>query len=96
MKILTIVGIRKSGKTSTTEALLKEIARRGLKAGTCKTIFCPSFSIDKPDSNTARHLRAGSMTVCARARHETAFIHGDALPLSEIAARFAGMDYLIL
>lgn len=96
MKLLTIVGIRKSGKTSTTEALLREIARRGLTAGTCKTIFCPTFSIDKPDSNTARHLKAGSALVCARARQETSFIQPGAMTLSEIAGRYSNFDYLLL
>lgn len=96
MKIFTVVGIRKSGKTSTVEALIKEINARGKKVGTCKSIFCPGFSIDKPDSNTARHIKAGSAMVCARAKNETTFIRPVELSLSEVAAAFEGNDYLIL
>lgn len=96
MKIITIVGIRKSGKTSTVEALLGAIRRRGLLAGTCKTVFCPTFSIDKPTSNTARHMRAGSALVCARAKHETSFITPEAMPLSGVLRAFAGFDYVLL
>lgn len=66
MRIITVVGIRKSGKTSTVTALVEEIRRRGRTVGTCKSVFCPTFSIDKPQSNTARHLRAGAALVCAR------------------------------
>ena len=96
MRIVTIVGIRKSGKTSTVEALLGELARRGRSAGTCKTIFCPTFSMDDPKSNTARHTRAGSRLVCSRAQNETALLYPQQLALSRIAAFYADMDYLLL
>ena len=96
MKIITIVGIRKSGKTSTVTALIEAIRRRGQRVGTCKTVFCPTFSIDQPTSNTARHTRAGAQLVCARAKHETAFIHPQALSLSEILSAYAGFDYVLL
>ena len=96
MKIITIVGIRKSGKTSTVTALIEAIRRRGQRVGTCKTVFCPTFSIDQPTSNTARHARSGAQLVCARAKHETAFICPEALALSEILRAYAGFDYVLL
>ena len=96
MKIITVVGIRKSGKTTVTEVLCREFRRRGERVGTCKTVFCPAFSIDKPGSNTHRHARAGAEIVVSRARRETAVLHQQALPLSRIAAEFADCDWLIL
>ena len=96
MKIVTIVGIRKSGKTSTVIALLDAIHRRGKKVGTCKTVFCPTFTIDKPTSNTMRHRRAGSELVCSRARGETAFLYPEKLPLSKVLEAYKGCDYVIL
>lgn len=96
MKIITIVGIRNSGKTSTVTALVEAIRRRGKRVGTCKTVHCPSFSIDNPTSNTARHRRAGSELVCARARMETTFLYPQALPLSKILAAYEGFDYVLL
>jgi len=96
MRILTIVGIRKSGKTSTVTALIQEIRRRGLTVGTCKTVFCPGFSIDKPTSNTAKHRDAGAQLVCARAKGETALLTPRALPLSEILQSYQSMDYVLL
>ena len=96
MKLLTIVGIRKSGKTSTVTALIEAIRRRGKTVGTCKTVFCPTFSMDQPKSNTARHTRAGAALVCARARHETALLYPEALPLSRLMERYAGLDYVLL
>lgn len=96
MKLLTIVGIRKSGKTSTVTALIEEIRRRGKTVGTCKTVFCPTFTMDQPKSNTARHTRAGANLVCARARHETALLYPQALPLSRLLESYAGLDYVLL
>lgn len=96
MKIITIVGIRKSGKTSTVTALVEAIRRRGKRVGTCKTVFCPTFSMDKPTSNTAKHRRAGSELVCARAKFETTFLYPEALPLSKILDQYKGCDYVLL
>lgn len=96
MKIITIVGIRKSGKTSTVTSLIEEIRRRGKKVGTCKTVFCPTFSMDKSTSNTMRHRRAGSELVCARARFETTFLYPEALPLSKVLEAYKGCDYVLL
>ncbi|MBQ2834280.1 MAG: molybdopterin-guanine dinucleotide biosynthesis protein MobB [Clostridia bacterium] len=96
MKIITVVGIRKSGKTSTVVALIEAIRRRGKKVGTCKTVFCPTFSMDKATSNTAKHRRAGSELVCARARFETAFLYPEALPLSKVLENYKDCDYVLL
>ena len=96
MKIITIVGIRKSGKTSTVTALVEAIRRRGKRVGTCKTVFCSTFSMDKSTSNTAKHRRAGSELVCARARFETTFLYPEALPLSKILEQYKGCDYVLL
>lgn len=96
MKIITIVGIRKSGKTSTVTSLIEAIRRRGKKVGTCKTVFCPTFSMDKSTSNTMRHRRAGSELVCARAKFETTFLYPEALPLSKVLEAYKGCDYVLL
>lgn len=96
MKIITIVGIRKSGKTSTVTALIEAIRRRGKKVGTCKTVFCPTFSMDKSTSNTARHRRAGSELVCARAKFETTILYPEALPLSKVLEAYKDCDYVLL
>ena len=96
MRIITIVGVRQSGKTSTVAALIGTIRRRGRSVGTCKTVFCPTFSIDKPQSNTARHLRAGAALVCARAKHETTYIHPQQEPLTGVLRAFEGLDYVLL
>lgn len=96
MKILTVVGIRKSGKTSTVTALVEEIRRRGMTVGTCKSVFCPTFSIDSPDSNTAKHLKAGANAVCARGKQETSLIYPRQMALTEILKAYQHFDYVLL
>ena len=71
MKICTIVGVRKSGKTTTVTGLIKELKKRGYRVGTVKSVFCPEFSLDTSDSNTWRHREAGADLVCVKGKKET-------------------------
>ena len=96
MKIVSVVGIRQAGKTSTVTALIEEIRRRGQTVGTCKSVFCPTFSMDKPGSNTARHTMAGAQLVCARGKRETAYLYPGPQKLSQVLRAFDGMDYVLL
>lgn len=75
MIICSVVGIRKSGKTTTVIELIGELKSRGYRVGTVKTVFCPSFSIDEEGSNTDLHKKAGADVVCARARNELAVLY---------------------
>ena len=93
-----MVGIRKSGKTTTITELIEELKRRGYRVGTIKTIFCPTFSIDDGKSNTSRHLKAGANFICAKAQGEVSFIYPHGLDQNEIVLRLKEehLDYLIL
>ena len=95
MKIVTVVGIRGSGKTTVIGALEREMTARGLTVGTVKTIFCPTFRMDKPGSNTYRHTRAGAAVVTARAETETTVLYPRKLLPSEILKHYAGCGVVI-
>ena len=71
MKVFTVVGVRKSGKTTVVTELVGAFRRMGLKVGTSKTVFCPGFSMDQAGSNTWRHREAGADFVCVKAKGET-------------------------
>ncbi|MGI6007841.1 MAG: molybdopterin-guanine dinucleotide biosynthesis protein MobB [Ruminococcus sp.] len=75
MKICTIVGIRKSGKTTTVTRLVQELKRRGYQVGTVKTVFCPTFSMDQEGSNTDRHKKAGADVVGVKGKNEMNIIY---------------------
>lgn len=96
MKIFVVTGIRQSGKTTTIEKLLEAMGRRGLNAGTVKTVFCPSFTMDQRGSNTYRHRRAGARLICARGKRETAFIYPHPMSTPEILRHYEACDYVIL
>lgn len=94
MKICTIVGVRKSGKTTTVTGLIKELKKRGYRVGTVKSVFCPEFSLDTSDSNTWRHREAGADLVCVKGKKET-----DILLPAESSGNFyekLPVDFLLL
>ncbi len=96
MKIFSVVGVRKSGKTTTVEILIEELKKRGFTVGTVKTINCPMFSMEeKETSNTYRHKKAGADVVCASAGGETAFIYSRGMEQNRIFEKL-DTDYLIL
>lgn len=96
MKIISIVGLPRSGKTSTIVALIEAIRRRGKTVGTCKTIHTPTFTKDHSICSTMRYRRAGSEPVCVRAKGETAVLYPEALPLSKVLESCKGCDYALL
>ena len=95
MKIVTVVGIRASGKTSLIEVLVRELTARGKKVGTVKTVFCPTFHMDKPGSNTYRHTRAGAGLVTVRAEGETSLLFPRKMSPSEVYENYCGFDWAL-
>ncbi|MBR4502369.1 MAG: molybdopterin-guanine dinucleotide biosynthesis protein B [Clostridia bacterium] len=95
MKIVTVVGIRASGKTSLIEVLVRELTARGKKVGTVKTVFCPTFHMDKPGSNTYRHTRAGAGLVTVRAEGETSLLFPRKMSPSEVYENYCGFDWVL-
>lgn len=95
MRIITVVGIRGAGKTTVVECLLRALADRGLRAGTVKTVFCPTFHMDKPGSNTYRHTAAGAALVTAKAETETTVLYPYPLRPSEILAHYRDCGWVL-
>ena len=74
-----IAGWSNSGKTTLIERLAAHLSARGLRIATIKHTH-HKFDIDRPDSDTARHRRAGAS--------ETAIVSGSRVALiEEIDAR---------
>jgi len=95
VKIVTIFGVSKSGKTTTIEALISELLSRGYTVGSIKDIHYEQFVIDTPGSNTDRHTRAGANPVTAWGINETDVLYNRRLPLRELL-KFYTQDYVIL
>ena len=94
MRILSVYGSTKTGKTTTAEAIIKELRKRGRSVGSIKEIHFEQFQIDPPGTNTSRHRHAGSQLVTARGLHETDVLYSEKLPLSSILRHYSH-DFVI-
>jgi molybdopterin-guanine dinucleotide biosynthesis protein B len=74
MHVIAVVGTKKSGKTTTTENLIKELAERGYKVAAIKHIAEPDFTIDTAGKDTWKFAKAGAKTIISVAANEIATI----------------------
>jgi len=72
--VIAVVGSRHSGKTTTTEAIVKGLTNKGYRVATAKHIHQPNFTIDTEGRDTWRHAKAGAQTVIAVSENELATI----------------------
>jgi molybdopterin-guanine dinucleotide biosynthesis protein B len=95
MRIFSVFGITKSGKTTTTENLIRELTKRRYSVGSIKEIHYEAFAIDTDGTNTDRHKKAGATLVVARGMSETDFLFPEPLALEKIL-RFFDQDFVIM
>jgi molybdopterin-guanine dinucleotide biosynthesis protein B len=95
MKVLSVTGITKSGKTTIVESIIRELVKRGFTVGSVKEIHYEAFRIDGDGTNTDRHRQAGSKLVTARGFYETDVLFPAMLPMEKILS-FYTQDYVIL
>lgn len=95
MKVFSVIGISKSGKTTTIENIIKELKKRNYTVGSVKEIHFEKFKIDTEGSNTYRHKEAGSQLVTARGIFETDVLFQRKLSINEILS-FYNHDFVIL
>ncbi len=74
--VVSVIGLKKCGKTTVVEHLVRELKRRGHSVGTVKSMVRSTFSIDVEGKDTFRHREAGASFVISLSRTETAFIQG--------------------
>lgn len=95
MKVFSVLGITKSGKTTTIENIIKELKKRKYTVGSIKDIHFEKFAIDQEGTNTHRHKMAGSELVTARGYYETDVLFPKRLSVNEIL-RFYNQEYVVL
>lgn len=74
MIIVSLIGLKKSGKTTCVEALVREFKARGIKVGTVKSMVRSGFTIDTEGKDTWRHQRAGADFVISLSKNELAYL----------------------
>ncbi len=74
MIVIAVIGSKKSGKTTTIEALVKDLTKRGYSVATVKHISEHNFTLDTERKDTWRHTRAGAKTAVIVAPKEVGII----------------------
>ncbi len=95
MRAFSVVGVSKTGKTTTIEHAITELKRRRYSVGSIKDIHFEDFAIDTEGTNTDRHHRAGAQLVTARGLQETDVLFKRRLPVAEIL-RFYCHDFVVM
>lgn len=99
IRAVAVVGTKKSGKTTTTVNLIRELTRRGYKVATIKHIPEPDFTIDTPGKDTWRHAQAGAKTIISAAANEIVTIEKkplETLPLDALMRKCRGNDIIFI
>jgi len=65
---------RKCGKTTTVEAIVRELTKRNYRVGCIKKIHIENFTIDKEGKDSYRHAKAGAKLVATASPKEIAII----------------------
>ncbi len=95
MKVFSVFGISKTGKTASVEAVISELTSRGYSVGSVKDIHFEEFSVDRVGSDTNRHKCAGAELVTARGLSETDVFYPGRLPIVQVLS-FYDQDYVVL
>lgn len=95
MKVISVIGISSSGKTTTVEAIIRGLKGRRYSVGSVKDIHFEAFAIDTPGTNTHRHRQAGASLVTARGLKETDILYPESLPMEKILT-FYNQDWVVL
>ncbi len=97
--VISVVGSKGSGKTTTTEVLTRELTKRGYKIAVVKHIPEPGFTIDTVGKDTWRFAQSGAKTIISVASNEIATIEkvkAKNFPLKEILQKCKGHDIVFL
>ncbi len=74
MIVVSLIGLKKSGKTTTAEALISEFKRRKMKVAAVKSMTLSTFTVDTEGKDTWRHKKAGADIVISLSADELAYI----------------------
>ncbi|MEM3596930.1 MAG: molybdopterin-guanine dinucleotide biosynthesis protein B [Candidatus Bathyarchaeia archaeon] len=95
--VIAVVGSKSSGKTTTIEALTRELAKRGYKVAAIKHIPEPNFTIDAAGKDTWRFAKAGAKTIISVASNEIATIEkNENFTLDELLQKCKDHDFVLI
>ncbi|MCL7389627.1 MAG: molybdopterin-guanine dinucleotide biosynthesis protein B [Thaumarchaeota archaeon] len=77
MKVIAIVGYKRSGKTRLAVMLIRSLRERGYKVASAKHVHHADFSIDQPGKDSWKHSEAGANPNIIISPREVAIIWRD-------------------
>jgi molybdopterin-guanine dinucleotide biosynthesis protein MobB len=98
-RAIAVVGGKKSGKTTTIELLIRELAGRGYIIAAVKHIPEPNFTVDEEGKDTWKFAQAGATTIIAVSSQEIATIEKAAtanLSLKKVLEKCRNCDLVFL
>lgn len=95
MRIITVKGFSKTGKTTTATSLVSELKRRGYTVGTVKDIHFKDFEADTTGTDTYKHAQAGARRVTARGPKNTGIIMDERMTMDAIL-KYYKEDFVII
>lgn len=95
MRIITVKGFSKTGKTTTVTSLISELRKRGYTVGSVKDIHFKEFEADTPGTDTYKHAAAGASRVTARGPKNTGIIMDERMSMDAIL-KYYKEDFVIL
>jgi molybdopterin-guanine dinucleotide biosynthesis protein B len=95
MQPISVVGTKKSGKTTTIENLTRELTKRGYKVAVIKHIN-KDFSIDTPGKDTWRYQQAGAKTIVATGPNQTITVEKNTTPLADLLEKCRDNDIVFI
>lgn len=96
--LITITGLKRSGKTAVVEAIVSELCSLGHEVGTIKTMRHHRVSLGAEETDTRRHAEAGAAVVVALHADGTVCFEKGASPATRLdVSRFfpGSVDILI-
>ena len=96
--VIAVVGSKSSGKTTTIEALTRELTKRGYKVAAVKHIPEPNFTMDTAGKDTWRFAKSGAKTIISMASNEIATIEKTEgnFTLNEILKKCENHDFALI
>ena len=94
-QVVSVVGFKDVGKTQVVEALVRELAGRGLRVGTLKHTS-QGHSLDTPGKDTWRHRMAGSVESAILSSDEAAFFLSQPVNVVQAVEKMDPLDLVIL
>jgi molybdopterin-guanine dinucleotide biosynthesis protein MobB len=78
--VVSVLGLKKSGKTTVASALIAALRARGYRVAALKKTHLHLLSLDPRGTDSFRLAEAGALFVAARSREETVTVHREPQP----------------